>query len=102
MTDDFLSQLGPALEGSEADVSRMILILDRKRGFPSAIFLGGEENPFMAIRFSNYRFLEEAPAPESFAYEPEEGIFVMDLGPLLKMMAPAGLGAGFSEDEDEF
>jgi len=97
MTEDFLSQLGPALEGSEAGVSRMTLILDRKRGSPSAIFLGGEENPFMAIQFSNYRFLKEAPPPESFAYEPEEGIFVMDLGPLLKMATPTGSTADDSE-----
>ena len=98
MSEDLLSQLGPALEGSEVDVSRMTLILDRKRGSPSAIFLGGEEDPFMSIQFSNYHFLEKPPTPESFAYEPEEGIFVMDLGPLLEMMTPDE----FSEDESEF
>ena len=52
----------------------------------------------MAIQFSNYRFPEEAPTPESFAYEPEEGTFVMDLGPLLKMAAPAGS----TKDDSEF
>ena len=98
MTEDFLSQLGTDLEGPEVVVSRMTLILDRKRGSPYAIFLGGEENPFMAIRFSNYRFLEESPTPESFAYEPEEGVLVMDLGPLLKMM----VSAGSTEDDSEF
>ena len=98
MTEDLLSSLGPAPEGSEAIASRMTLILERKRGFPSAIFMGDEENPLMAIQFNNYRLLEEVPTSESFAYEPEEGVFVVDLGPMLKMVAPAVS----TEDDSEF
>ena len=101
MTEALTSQMGPVLAGSTEDVSRMALVLDRNIGAPLVIALGDSARPLMEMRFTSYRLFENPPNPDTFSYEPAEGVMVMDLGPMLEMMA--GQGALEAEgDEGEF
>ena len=77
------------IEGMDGVVrcSRMALVLDRNIGAPLVIALGDSARPLMEMRFTSYRLFEDPPNPDTFSYEPAEGVMVMDLGPMLEMMA---------------
>lgn len=88
MTDEAKAKLGGMVPAGDAgDLSRFIIVLDEKTGFPTQTRVGGDE-PVMVMNFTDLEF-HDSVEPGTFSYAPPDGVQVIDMGRMLDAMGAA-------------
>jgi outer membrane lipoprotein-sorting protein len=91
-------------EGEEGEAGEITVDFDAKTFFPKAITAAQEGEGTMEVSFSNVVFHEklEGFGAKAFSFTAPEGMFVMDLTPMIEMQLQAAGGGMGDEEELEF
>jgi len=95
MTEAALSEMGQMgdMPSEMIESWKMTLVLDASKGLPMEMQIGGEGEPVMSMRFTDWVFHGEGGLDDSaFDYTPPEGVQVMDLSQMSQGMPPGGGG----------